>query len=170
MNYFSQIRLLRWTPALLLPFAIIPGSRCQAPPQSGPAELQSVGSLDASSIVRQFDDPSSGARWLLVRKGDRPGGPGRMVLVPPKDGSARSPDLHKFPAPDSFVLVIRAGDSIVVEEHTGVADTRLQAVALGPARSGATLRVRLKLGGRILRAVASGPGRATLAPDTEAWP
>jgi hypothetical protein len=59
--------------------------------------------------------------------------------------------------------VIRAGDLIVVEEHTEVVDAVLEAVALGPAAEHGTLHARLRIGGRVVQATAVAPGRAQLA-------
>ena len=58
----------------------------------------------------------------------------------------------------------------MVEEHTAVADVRLDAVALGPAVKGAHFKARLKLGGKVVRAVAVSEGRADFAPDGEVEP
>lgn len=169
MNYLVKTRTRRWLPALLLSYLLVPGMHGQATAQPAATELQSNGALDPGAIVHEIDDPSSGVRWLLVRSGDRPGGPGRMLLLSAKDSVARTAEPQVLPGRGSYVPVIRAGDTVVVEEHTGVADARLESVALGPALAGATLRLRLKLGGRIVRASASGPGHATLIPETEAW-
>ena len=167
-------------PVLVLPFLALPGLG-QAPSQPAAAEIQTVGHLDPGSIAREIDDPSSGARWVLIRGSGNPGGPGRLVQitglmtglvsgpVSSKDVSTVSPTLREIPTASSYIPVVRAGDTLVLEEHTGVADTRLEGIALGPARLGAVLRARLKLGGRIVHAIATGPGHATFAPDTETW-
>jgi hypothetical protein len=168
MSFPARIRFLH-LPVLLLPFFFVLGVRSQATTAPIATETQSVRVLNGANIEREIDDPSSGARWLLVRGTDRPGGPGRLVLIPARYSVARSAELGELPAGDSYVLVIHAGDTLVVAEHTAIADARLEAVALGPARSGAPLCVRLKLGGRILHAIASGPGRAILTTDSEAW-
>jgi hypothetical protein len=113
--------------------------------------------------VRELDDPNSGARWLLYAS--RNGGPGRLVLVTnsqPRGNATAAPIL---PPP-----IIRAGDRIVLEEHTAVVDARLEAVALGPAAPGGTLRVRLAIGGRVVPAVALAPGRAAITPEQETQP
>lgn len=117
----------------------------------------------ANVPVRELDDPNSGARWLLYAS--RNGGPGRLVLVTnsqPRGNATAAPIL---PPP-----IIRAGDRIVLEEHTAVVDARLEAIALGPAAAGGTLRVRLAIGGRIVSAVAFAPGRAELTPAQETQP
>ena len=90
-----------------------------------------------------------------------PGGPGRLVLVAGpgiEPASAGSSD-RKRPARSAAKLaplhpVIHAGDALIVEEHTAVVDARLEAVALGPAVEGASFGARLKIGGRVVRAVA----------------
>ncbi len=135
--------------------------------QTDAAKMRIAGSLGPDGISREIDDPSSGAHWLLVRNNDHPGGPGSLLLDKRLDAGSRSPQIPSF---SSLVPVIRAGDVVILEEHTPAVDIRLEAIALVPARIAAVLRVRLKLGGRIVRAIASGPGRATLAPDSEAWP
>jgi flagella basal body P-ring formation protein FlgA len=63
--------------------------------------------------------------------------------------------------------VIRAGDRLVVEENTAVIEARLEAVALGPAALGSSFDVRLKLGGKVARAVALAPGRAAFQAHAE---
>ena len=60
--------------------------------------------------------------------------------------------------------VIHAGESVQVEEHSPVLDASLQAVALSSAASGGVLRVRLRIGGRVLRARAIAAGRVAMEP------
>jgi len=118
--------------------------------------------------IREIDDPQTGDRWLLVRDTDRPGAPGRMVLVSGAGQGVRGVSaknrgnalLVNFA---SFRPVIRGGDRVVVEESTPLVEARLEGVALGPAATGATLNVRLKINGGVVRAVALGPGRAAMA-------
>jgi hypothetical protein len=66
--------------------------------------------------------------------------------------------------------VIRSGDRLIVERNTSVVEERLEAVALGPAMKGASLEVRLAIGGNVLRAVALGPGHATFDGDSGGKP
>ncbi len=70
------------------------------------------------------------------------------------------------PAP----LVIHAGDALVVEEHSYVVDGRLQATALGSAAAGSEFEARLKIGGKVVLAVALEAGRAEMMPEREAQP
>jgi hypothetical protein len=62
-------------------------------------------------------------------------------------------------------LVIHAGDRLIVEENTAVVESRLEAVALGPAVVGSPLDARLKVGGKVVRAVALGRGRAAFLAE-----
>jgi hypothetical protein len=66
--------------------------------------------------------------------------------------------------------VIRAGDRLIVEEHTALVDAVLEARALTPAAPGSAFDARLTVGGRVVRAVALGPGRAALQLETGARP
>jgi hypothetical protein len=124
-------------------------------------------------IYREIDDPSTGDRWLLVP--GHAGGPGTLILAghcerarcgeanmgtrsaPAADPAADLPVIH---AP-----VIRAGEAVIVEEHTAVVDVRLEAVALNPGRMGSTFEARLKIGGNVVRVRAVAPGRAILSED-----
>jgi flagella basal body P-ring formation protein FlgA len=65
--------------------------------------------------------------------------------------------------------MIRAGERMVVEEKTAVVDARLEAVALEPGWPGTEIGVRLAIGGKRLRAVVLGPGRARLLPGKGMW-
>ncbi len=112
-------------------------------------------------VIREIDDPHNGNRWLLERDSSRPGAPGRLVLVGVAEyGASEAGTTGKV----SALPVIRAGDHIIVEENTSLVEARLEAVALNPALSGAPLKVRLVIGGRVLRALAVAPGRAELTP------
>lgn len=108
----------------------------------------------AQPALREIDDPHSGLRWLLVRDATHPGGPGRLVELHGETALDR--------APSPALPVIHMGDRVRVEEHTRVADAIFDSVALGPAVKGAPLRLRLRIGGRIVRAIAVAPGRAAL--------
>jgi len=134
-------------------------------------------------VVREIDDPHTGDRWLLVRDWDRPGGPGRLVLLP---GAVRSqgsaiadPRIEPIPAQPSSrdrlagplaPPVIRPGDRLVVEEDTPVVEARLSAVAITAAAPGGPLQARLEIGGKVVQALALGPGRARLAPQSGGKP
>jgi hypothetical protein len=128
----------------------------------------------AAQVVREIDDPHSGARWLLLRDREHPAGPGRLVHLGEGENPAGrrdlggTADLAAEAAP--ALPVIRSGDRLIIEENTAVVEARLEAVALGPAAPGSAFRVRLTIGGRVARAVALGPGRAAFLPELEARP
>lgn len=120
------------------------------------------------AILREVDDPATGNRWLLEREVEHPGGPGRLILAGSHGTKAQNGVRS---AGQSLAMpVIRAGDTLTLVAHTAVMDAELQAVALAPARAGAALRVRLKTGGRIVEAVALGPGQAGWAPGSGETP
>ncbi|MGA3262724.1 MAG: hypothetical protein ABSC47_01615 [Terracidiphilus sp.] len=135
---------------------------------SAPRVLISYSELPPAygEIVREIDDPHTGARWLLMRDPSHPGGPGRLLLV----GGFRPEYRPSQPGVEPPRPVIRAGDRLIVEENTAVAEARLEAVALGPAVIGSPLDARLKIGGNVVRVVAVAPGRAAFQPQAEARP
>lgn len=139
------LRWMRWSAASML---LALGTMLQA---QGPVRA-----------VRAINDPATGTRWLLVRAVDHPGGPGRLVRADIAIASASGPAKPAIEAP--LALVLRGGDRIVVVERTAVAETEMDAVALGPAAEGATCEARLRVTGRAVRVIALGPGRAELAP------
>jgi hypothetical protein len=133
----------------------------------------SIQSVPSTLTVREIDDPHSGARWLLMRDQGHPGGPGHLVLASGLQNGARADrqrlsTLRTEPIP--LLPVIRVGDKVIVEESSPVIEARLEAVALGPAAVGSALEVRLRIGGKVVRAVALAPGRATLQPEIEVRP
>jgi hypothetical protein len=127
--------------------------------------------VSPGEVMRTIQDPNTGMRWLLVRSERHPGRPGRLLLAnarsnPPRpaDGGGARESIFIQPDQSAELPVIRAGDLVRVEEHTAIADVRLEAVALEAARVGAPLTVRLKIGGRVEHGVALAPGRASLTP------
>ena len=116
------------------------------------------------NLVREIDDPCGGDRWLLVRDPSRPGGPGRLFQVSAVRRKPLNPG-HAGPEIEAPAPVIHPGDRILVEENTPVVEARLEAVAMGPAQPGSTFTVRLAVGGRVVRVVAVGPGRAVFPEE-----
>lgn len=132
-------------------------------PQCLPPSKQGV----SSTPVRAIEDPFNGQDWLLVRDEGSPAGPGRLIRYYAQTGhTARIAS----PRPADPVQVIRAGDNLLIEEHSDRADIALHAVALAPAIKGKFLSVRLVPGGGVLRVIAASPGRATLATTPETRP
>jgi hypothetical protein len=131
---------------------------------AGLAVLAQIPATPAGSTppaVREIYDPHSGVRWRLVKDAAHPGGPGR--LVPVAAGEHAVSGGTAIATSEVHAPVIRAGDLIVVEEHTEVVDAALEAVALGPAAEHGTLHARLRIGGRVVQATTVAPGRAQLA-------
>lgn len=125
----------------------------------------------SAEVLREIDDPATGNRWLLERDGAHLGGPGRLVLLAKQAGAAgRRAVFEKAVTPDSLAPVIRAGDAVILEAHTAVMDAELETFALTAAPAGSPLRVRLKLGGRVVTAIALAPGRAEWTPESGARP
>jgi hypothetical protein len=114
-------------------------------------------------VLREIDDPSTGDRWVLLRNLSDPAAPARLVLT--------TKDMPAEESPAS-ALAIHAGDTLIVEDHTALADVRLEAVALSRATAGAEFTARLKIGGKVVHAVAVAPGKAVLSvagTGIEAW-
>ena len=127
-----------------------------APLQNSAQTADRVPEVPPGDIVREIDAPHTGDRWLLIRDARHPGGPGLLLLVSfVRVESRQTKSELKMPAP-----IIRAGDRVIVEESTPVMEARLEAIALGPAIAGSILNLRLVLGGKVVRAVATGPSRA----------
>ena len=112
--------------------------------------------VDSSQrILRQVIDPHTGQRWLLVADEENPAGPGRLVMA---SGFAAHAGGR------NSALAVHAGDKIVVEEHGAAVDAYLEASALEPAAVGSRFNARLKIGGKVVKAIALGPGRAEVRP------
>lgn len=130
--------------------------------------------LAAGAVFKEIDDPGSGLRWLLIEDPAHPGGPGRLVIsgegkMVDQSRGGKAVDQSRPSAATAIKSnpVIHAGEAVQLEEHTAVVNASLQAVALGSAIQGGTLRVRLRVGGRVFEARALGPGRAALEPAGE---
>ena len=139
-----------------------------APRKSAAHSIPRRAVMDVSGdVFCEINDPNTGERWLLLRDSSHRGGPGRLVLSAHfENGEGGKAGNHFLSEAD--IPVIHAGDPLIVEEHTAVVDARLEAVALGTAAKGGVITVRLKIGGRMVRVVALGRGRAELAPENEA--
>ena len=132
--------------------------------------LPADSTIAAASIVREIDDPHSGARWLLLLNALHPGEPGRLVQADTVRVVASQPETGGQRPPVPPKPVIHAGERVILEEHSQVVDGRLDAVALNPAPVGGALRVRLVVGGCVVRSVAVGPGRVALDEEKEGRP
>jgi hypothetical protein len=122
--------------------------------------------------IRTIEDPATHQFWILLRNLGRPSAPALLIQGSEnvsregtgwkKSGSSSVPDYPNF-----VPAVIHAGDSLIVSERTSVLDADLEATALREAAIGNRLTVRLKLGGRTLSVIATGPGRASLEEGNE---
>jgi hypothetical protein len=122
-------------------------------------------------VLGQIEDPSTGNLWLLLRDRNHPAGPGRLVLSGQRSNPQRA--ISGGPAQPLSAgerLLIHPGDALMVEEHTEVADVRLEAVALEPAVKSAHFKARLKIGGQVVCVVAVSAGHASFAPENEVAP
>ena len=138
------------------------------------AQAQSVAAQQMQTqTMRVIRDPHTAMQWLLETDPARPGGPGRLVLLDKQKSSQReSVDIVKGIVEEIAKsgqklssAVIRSGDRLIVEENSDIVEARLEAVALNSAIEGAELRVRLAIGGKILQAIAIGPGRAVIGAN-----
>jgi hypothetical protein len=125
----------------------------------------------SEEIMREIDDPATGDRWLLERDAQHPGGPGRMNLIAqgkmsPAPIKSSVESVRRELETGATPPLIRAGDHLIVEEHTRLLDAVLEAIALSPARAGESFRVRLSIGGRVMNAVLVSPGHAMFSPDS----
>ena len=123
-------------------------------------------------VLREIDDPQTGDRWLLMRNAAFPGGPARMVRIAVHGQRIDPAQLAASGVNDATLpqVVIRAGDKLLVEEHTAVVDAVFEARAVAPAAVGTEFEVRLTIGGMVVRAVATGPGRATIKSSSGVRP
>jgi len=136
------------------------------------AEVQPSGEM-----VRALFDPGTGNCWVLKREEGLPGGPGRWVRTGSMGDACRAADRGADAAgarqargsTSKGPPLIRAGERMVVEEKTAVLEVRLEAVALEPGWPGAEIGVRLAIGGKRVRAMVLGPGRARLLPGKGLW-
>jgi hypothetical protein len=124
----------------------------------------------AVPALREIVDAHTGERWILTRDPSHPGGPGRLTPALSSTPAAVPGPIASRSTPTPPRPIVHGGDRLIVEENTRVAEARLEAVALGSAAPGALFEARLKIGGKVVRAVALGPGRAALAPEGEARP
>jgi hypothetical protein len=151
------------------------------------ANTASAAGSTPSSMVREIKDPHSGIHWLLMRNLAHPGGPGQLVPVTETeiaDAKSKSEGAmgkeEKVPVsadektssspsiPTRVIPIVHPGDRLVVEEHTRVADVRLEAIAMAPAAVGSIFTARLKIGGKVVHVKALEPGRAVLQEAAEA--
>ena len=123
-------------------------------------------------VIRSFEDVGTHQSWTVVQDKKRPAAPARLVgPTILHGGRASAEESGEALLQMASRLIIHAGDSLIVDEHTAIVDARLEATALGAAARGERLKVRLKTGDRIVPAIAMEPGQAEiLSPIREARP
>lgn len=130
----------------------------------------------AKTAAREIDDPSTGRRWMLIPDPGASGGPGRLAPATKDSEGKLTCETKKDARQDAIEIVapprivIRGGDRLIIEENSVVVSARLEATALRPAVVGAIFQARLKIGGKAVRVIALGAGRAAMASDVEARP
>jgi hypothetical protein len=155
---------------------VLPAQRLIRPVQTLSAAIRTgteVAQPVAGGVFKEIDDSCTGDRWLLVRDANHPAGPGRLMRIT-RAGRMVSPGESDESAPEvrerTVVPVIHAGDALVLEESTPLVEARLEARAMGPALCGGEFDARLAIGGKIVRAVALGKGRAAFVSHAEMRP
>jgi hypothetical protein len=143
-------------------------------PRHRSACLNDLGPMFTSGVpyraMRFIDDPGAGRHWVMLQQLDRPEIPPLVVLIP-RDHPCVSPDFEVFVQGSSPVFqnrstkVIHLGDHILLSQSTAKLNAQLDAVALHSAAVGEAFSVRLQVGGHLVQAVATSPGRATLLVD-----
>jgi hypothetical protein len=131
-------------------------------PNFDPHVAVSSVSLKPIHVLREIRDPHTGICWRLLSNLAAPAGPAQLAASGAGDSC---PPVQAGQAAQRFA--IQQGDRVVLEEHTPTVDARLEAVAMGSAMTGSFLDLRLKIGGKVVRAVAIAPGRAILRPPRE---
>ncbi|WP_348261388.1 hypothetical protein P8935_16480 [Telmatobacter sp. DSM 110680] len=115
--------------------------------------------------LRELEDPGTHQRWLLVRDMDRATGPALFVRESRHSEcaffAAKEMNVTPLRGQLSSLPVIHAGDQIILSEHGINSDAELEATALDTGAAGDSLRVRIKFGGRTVRAIAATRGHAT---------
>ncbi len=122
-----------------------------------------AGDRSTVRVMAEIDDAQLGIRWLVRSDPTHPGGPG--VMTPAAYSKGVIPNTSSLA--EVAQPVIRGGDQVIVEENSAVARARLEAIALGSAAAGGSFQARLRTGGKVVRAIALGPGRAMFAPESK---
>lgn len=172
MTWWKQAAIV-WTVGTMLQ------GRAQKPSSGAAQAPEAAGAVSwdtapPAEVVRAIVDAGTGDCWLLERDPQDAGGPGRLVQAGRGDracvraGGAAAGRGNRSVARRGLP-VIRAGARIVVEEETAVVEAHLEAIALEPGWTGAVVRVRPAIGGRVLHALVLGPGRARIVPEREGW-
>lgn len=138
---------------------------------SGPGRLERL-QLSSNSQRSLFNLPSLSPNVDKSQKTDVTENSGTasssqpMNILPVHDNKL-IPQTVQSQLSQTLTPVIKAGDHVILEQHTATLDSQLAAIALGPARVGAHFDVRLTVGGRRLHATALSQGIAILDQQQE---
>ena len=127
--------------------------------QHSGAGTEHSGAAAGGRIVREIKDPHSGAWWRLYANAENPAGPGRLVMAGREERGSSFAAQRKTNAP-----AIHAGEKVTVEEHSSAIEAYLEGTALESASIGSPLQVRLRMGGKVVRAVVTASGRVEVQP------
>src|SRR5215831_12777753 len=116
------------------------------------------GSQYRVDAIRIIKDPAMHRFWLWERDCNHPAAPASLAPLPTESpcaflGAQERDKCTQLKSQGRSVPVIRAGDSLILSEHTSVSDSQLEAVALTTAGAGEAMTVRLKIGSRVLHAL-----------------
>ena len=101
--------------------------------------------------------------WILMRDRAHPDHPGRWLTGTNCEGPKTPLAIRAHHAGVEPQLLIQAGEHLIVEDHSPVAEARFQAIALEKAHLGESFRVRLAVvGGATVRAILISNQRAVL--------
>jgi hypothetical protein len=115
---------------------------------------------DQVSSKKLLEDPATGKTWRLETNSHSPEFPARLIEIPDKsNGRDRAAGERRRP------LTIHEGDFLKVSQESAVLHADFAAVAMSGGRESESIRVRLRLSGRIFRAQVLGPARASLVYD-----
>jgi hypothetical protein len=166
-----SIKVLLVALLLSLTFRSEGQSKSSSAPGSAPS---SMGDINPRSVAPSrsagchvIEDHSNHQLWLLTRNPDRPEAPATLIPILP--GLSDSSPSEQGGKPRTAispvkrgVTIIRSGEAVALYEDSSFMRLRLGGIALSTAAVGENITVRLTIGGRPLRAIAIGPGRAQL--------
>ena len=117
-------------------------------------------------VVRVIEDPGSHLHWLIEQNIERPDWPARAIQVPDelsrRDYMSCHSDEAEKQGSDQSSPVVHAGDALLIVEDSPAFRAYLEGVALNNGESGGSISARLRIGGKVVAAVVTAPGRAVL--------
>ena len=141
------------------------------PPASADNTLPTIRNRQAAwRVLRSFDDPGTAQQWFLLRDPSQPARPAKLIVVvhhrsdrTDRVSGRRSHSVTEGSGSD--LPLVRAGDKIVLSEHSPGVESRFEATALSTASLGHVVSVRVDVWGRVLQAVVTGDARAEIQAE-----